>query len=357
VIAATGAASILDRLGVDDPRCKRDFKHRMSRARILETLGRRKLAFRLRCCARGSTPHGKFPCNVTLCCELCAFVAACQHKRVIELRVEAVRRADPEAQFFLMTIAAPGMKAARRQIRMLREVLRRIRRKRSSVLSCLGGMVAVLEPARAANPRLWRIHFHVIVYVQGSAAAKWNSRVRRWNRCRQQMPPSLRKRTRRRFPLSAISLRNAALKVLQVVAKKAGVPKNLLLQAALAHAKPFDPHNAEEWDTKFSASDAESLGWHAGNIVRYATSRAKGAALRMSDHDWVNLQVARIGRTVSCCGAFRLASPSKTQIAQRRVVDMAEEELRARIRQDRRKESSVSTMRKQQATQAQHNRS
>ena len=41
------------------------------------------------------------------------------------------------------------------------------------------------------------------------------------------MSPSLRKRTKRRFPLSALALRNAALKVLQVVAKKAGVPEDL----------------------------------------------------------------------------------------------------------------------------------
>lgn len=347
-------ASVLTRWGEGHPLCDRDFKGRMARARMLEKSGREKLAYRLRCCARGSSPHGRFPCNVMWCCELCGFVIACQHQHVIALRVEAVRRADPEARCFLMTIAAPGMKAARRQVRLLREVLRGIWRKRSGVLSCLGGMVAVLEPARAANPRLWRIHFHVIVYVQGSVGAKWNARVRRWNRRREQMPPSLRKRTKRRFPLSAVALRNASLKVLQVVAAKAGVPKRLLLQAGLVHAKPLDPHNAAEWDTKFWASDAESLGWHAGNIVRYATSRAKESARRMSDQDWVNLQVARIGRTVGCCGAFRLARPSKAQIAQRRAVDMAEAELRARTRQIKRNKP-VSTMRKRQENQAKRN--
>lgn len=325
--------SILKRLGHDHPLCARDLKSRMAMACMLERMGLKKLAFRLRCCARGSNPHGHYPCNVVWCCELCAFVTACQHKRGIELRVEGLHHADPQARFFLLTIAAPGMKEARRQVKFLREVIRRIWRKRRGVLSCLGGMVVVLEPARAADPRMWRIHFHVIVYVQGSAGAEWNARVRRWNRRREQMSPSLRKRTKRRIPLSAIALRNAALKVLQVVAKRAGVPKELLLQAGLVHAKPFDPHKAAEWDTKFWVIDAESLGWHAGNIVRYATSRAKESARRMSDHDWVNLQVARIGRTVSCCGALRLASPSKAQIAQRRLVDMAEEELRARIRQ------------------------
>lgn len=325
--------SMLKRLGHDHPLCDRDSRRRMAMARMLDRLGLKKLAFRLRCCARGSNPHGQYPCNLVWCCEPCAFVTACQHKRGIELRVESLHHADPEARFFLLTIASPGMREARRQVKFLREVIRRIWRKRRGLLSCLGGMVVVLEPARAADPRMWRIHFHVIVYVQGSAVAEWNAGVRRWNRRREQMSPSLRKRTKRRFPLSAIALRNAALKVLQVVAKKAGVPKKLLLQTGLVHAKPFDSHKAEEWDTKFWASDAESLGWHAGTIVRYATNRAKESARRMSDQDWVNLQVARIGRTVSCCGAIRLVSPSKAQIAQRRAVDMAEEELRARIRQ------------------------
>lgn len=320
-------------------------------ARMLEELGLMKLAFRERCCARGSNPHGKYPCNVMWCCELCAFVAACHHKRVIELRVEALRRADPQAVFFLMTLAAPGMKAARRQVRLLREVLRRIWRKRRGVLSCLGGMVVVLEPARAADPRLWRIHFHVIVYTQGSVRADWNAQVRRWNRRRERMPPSIRKRTKRRVPLSSIALTNAAVKVLREASKKAGVSKKLLLQAGLVHTKPFDLHKAAEWDTKFCASDTGSLGWHAGNIVRYATNRVKESARRMSDKDWVNLQVARIGRTVSCCGALRLVSPSKAQIAIRRVADMAEAELRARMRRVKRKQP-VSTMRKRQANQA-----
>jgi hypothetical protein len=346
-------ASILTRWGEDHPRCNRDFKRRMAMAQMLEKLGLKKLAFRLRCCARGSNPHGKYPCNVTWCCELCAFVAACHHKRVIELRVEAVRCADPQARFFLMTIATPGMKAARKQVKLLREVLRRIWRKRRGVLSCVGGMVVVLEPAREADPRLWRIHFHVIVYVHGSARADWNAQVRRWKRRWERMPPSIRRRTKRRFPLSAVALTNAAVKLLRVAAKKAGVPDRLLLQAGLVHTKPFDPHKAEEWDTKFCASDTDSLGWHAGNIVRYATSREKASAQRMSNKDWVNLQVARIGCTVSCCGALRWASPSKAQIAQRRAVDMAEAELRDGMRRVKRKKP-VSTMTNRQANQAKH---
>jgi hypothetical protein len=345
-------ASMLTRWGLDHPRCNRDHKRRTEMARMLEKLGHKKLAFRLRCCARGSSPHGKFPCNVMWCCELCGFLVACRHKHVIELRVEAVCRADPEAWFFLMSIAVPGMKSARKQVRLLREVLRRIWRKLRGVLSCVGGMVAVLEPARAADPRLWRIHFHVIVYVQSEVGVAWNAQVRRWNRRRERMPPSLRKRTKRRFPLSAIALRNEALKVLREVTKKAGVPKRLLVQAGLVHTKPFDVHKAEEWDTKFCASDTESLGGHAGSIVRYATSRMKSSAKRMSEKDWVNLQIARIGRTVSCCGALRLGTPSKAQIARRRAADMAEAELRAHARKAQGK--PVSTMTTRQVNQAKH---
>ena len=342
--------SILERLGGEHPRCNRDYKRRMARAGMLEKLGRKKLAFRLRCCTRGSNPHGKFPCNVMWCCELCAFVIACGHKRSTELRVEAVRRADREARFFLLTIAAPGMKAARRQVNLLRDVLRRIWRKRVGVLSCVVGMVAVLEPARAANPRLWRIHFHVIVYVQGSVGAAWNAQVRRWNRRRDRMPPSTRKRTKRRIPLSAIALTNAVLKVLRKAAKKAGVPREFLEQAGLVHTKPFSLHKAAEWETQLSNSDAGSLGWHAGNIVGYATSRLKASARKMSDKDWVDLQVAQVGSTVMCFGALRLASPSKAQIAVRRAADLAEAELRARMRRGKRKQP-VSTMRKRQENQ------
>lgn len=345
--------SILERLGVEHPRCNRDFKRRMTMARMLEKVDRDRLAFRLRCCARGSNPHGQYPCNVIWCCDLCGFVAACRHKRVIELRVEAVCRADREARFFLLTIAAPGMRAARRQVKLLRDVLHRIRRKRRGILSCLGGTVAVLEPARAADPRHWRIHFHVIVYVQGSAGEAWNGEVRRWNTRREQLPPSIRNRTKKRFSLSAIALTKAALHVLGRAAKKAGVPKKLIEQAGLVHTKPFDPHEAAEWDTKFCATDTATLGWNAGNIVRYATSRVKASAKRMSDKDWVNLQVARMGRTVSSCGALRLASPSKAQIAQRRAADMAEAELRARVRRITRN-APVSTMRTRQAIQAEH---
>ncbi len=345
--------SMLERLGAEHPLCNRDYKRRMTRARLLDRLRRKKLAFRVRCCARGSNPHGSYPCNVMWCCDLCAFVMACLHKRSTELRVEGVRRADREALFFLLTIAAPGMKAARRQINWLRDVLRRIWRKRAGVLSCVAGMVAVLEPARAADPRLWRIHFHVIVYAQGSVGAAWNAQVRRWNRRRDKMPPSTRKRTKRRVPLSAIALTNAVLKVLRKAAKKAGVSKRLLDQAGLVHTKPFDVHKAMEWDTKLPSSDAESLGWHAGNIVGYATSRLKGSARKMSDKDWVNLQVTQSGSTVVCFGALRLASPSKAQIAVRRAADMAEAELRSRAR-SKSKVKPVSTMTTRQANQAKH---
>jgi hypothetical protein len=253
-----------------------------------------------------------------------------------------------------MTIAVPGMKVASKQVGLLRKVLRSIWRKVCGVLSCVTGMVAVLEPARAADPRFWRIHFHVIVYVQGRVGAAWNAEVRRWNRRRERMPPSLRMRVKKRSALSANVMKNEALRVLRGVMKRAGISKKVLAQEGLVHVKPFDVHKADEWDSKFCTSDAESLGWHAGSIVSYATCRSKASAVRMSERDWVNLQVARIGRAVSCFGALRLSTPSRGQVARRRAADMAEQELRVRARKVLKK--PVSTMRKRQAIQAMHKR-
>lgn len=320
--------SLIQRFGPEHAVCREDYARRMSLGRILERRRRDKLAYRVRCCARSSNPHGGHPCNVRWCCLLCDGVEALHWRRVVQLSIENISRAVSDARWFLMTIATPPLKNGSRQLRILRRVVHRIRRAGRGVLACVAGMAVVVEPARAANPRLWRIHLHVVLFAEGWRISAWNADVRRWNRRRDRQPQSTRRRTRRREAVSGLTMAAAVARLLAEECRKQQIPSSALrTRSPLVHCKPLAIHRAGVASTTFAGADLESASLHAGRIIGYATNRLKESARRMRDKDWVDLRLMKVGRVVALCGAFRMAAPTKSQIAVRMASEIAEAEL------------------------------